>query len=237
MDVHRLEAVVDADAVRPPRDRCAFVPADDRRPVPTQGLEVAAVLRVVGVLIQPVEGVAGDLRAPGRRRSPRGPCWRRRSRTRCHRRASRRRASASSRPCGSSIQWKPPNSLSRITPVEERDPVPGIARELVAVRPGNSGRTPPPSRSSAPGRPGTCRGRAAATSPGRMSGGSPLRSGPPPAGTSRGSAPAQQVVDPRPEGRRDPGRGTGVLGSRPGARMEEKHRRKQRADPAICRTR
>ncbi len=64
MDIHRLEAVVDAEAVRPPRDRCAFVPRDDRRPVPAHRLEVAAVLRVVRVLIQPVEGVAGDLERP-----------------------------------------------------------------------------------------------------------------------------------------------------------------------------
>ena len=177
-------------AVRPPRDRRAFVPGEDRRPVATHRLEVAAVLRVVRVLIEPVEGVAGDLERqlvaghladraggvdherdaigvllvaePGDRAGPAG------------------RASSGSR--------RTPCRASRCPGTRSHG---GRSRRTHRGAPGNTGRMPPPSRSSGPGRPGTCRCPAAATSPGRTSGGTHHARGPPPADTSRGSAPRE----------------------------------------------
>src|SRR5207244_2524277 len=59
--VHRLEAIIDPKPIRPLADRARLVPVEDRLAFAGDRLEVAARLRVVGVLFEPVEGVAGDL--------------------------------------------------------------------------------------------------------------------------------------------------------------------------------
>ena len=61
MRVHRLEAVINAKTIRPPADRSILLPRKDRRSIPSDRLEVAPLPRVVGVLLQPVECIPGDL--------------------------------------------------------------------------------------------------------------------------------------------------------------------------------
>ena len=162
MRVHRLEAVVDAQPVGPPGDRGVLVPGEDRRAVAADRLEVAAVLGVVGVVFEPVEGVAGDLQGEVVAGRPRRPCWRRRGRTPSRRRASRRRAAGRPCPRGRAIQWNPPDGPSRITRSRYSTPVAGVADDIRRGGPASSGRRPRPSRSSAPGRRGSGCRRAAA---------------------------------------------------------------------------
>ena len=229
VDVHRLEAVIDADAIRPPRDRSALVPAGDRRPVPAHRLEVAAMLRVVRVLIQPVEGIAGDLecqlvagdladRAGGvdHERDAIGVLLVAEPGIEA---ALRDRASSGS-----------PRAPCRASPGPGRRCHGAHNPRTHRGGPGNIGRRPPPSRSSGPGRPGTCRDRDAATNPGRMSGGSRHVLGRPPAGTSRGSIPRVGA------GRSFPGvpphHHRGETGGPARARAREEKNQRERNDPA-----
>ena len=177
MGVHRLEAVIGAEAVGPLRERGVLVPGQDRLPLAADRLEVAAVLPVVGVLFQPVEGiprhlegevVVGDLvDLAGGVEDERRPVD-----------VLLVAQLGIDLPIGSRIQWNPPNSPVAHDLIEVFDALAGVAAR---IRPGGAAsrrRRRPPSRSSAPGRPGTGSRRAAGTSRGRSSGGSRRVRGP-----------------------------------------------------------
>ena len=223
MDVHRLEAVVDADAVRPARERCPFIPAEDRRSVSTKGLEVAAVLRVVRMVIEPVEGVAGHLE----RQVVAGHLADRAGGVDHEGKAIRVLLVAEPRVEPALRVEHPVEAAELLVPhhrIEERDPVPRIARELVAVRRGIAGE-----RRRRPGHPRLVDQERVVVGPRRpvpregLVESTSLR-GPPPAGTSRASAPAAAGRRSLTAATPDPGRGP-VAGAGPAPGPKETHRR------------
>ncbi len=172
VNVHRFKAIVHAQAVDPPLERGILVPGENRRTVPLERFEVAAVLPVVRRVPPATRRRRGPPRAIARRRSPRAP-WRLHTpRTRFRRRAFRRRAADQDvprHPAPSGIRRKP-GRASRGQEIRFRA---GHSLQIPRGGAGNTGRKPLPSRSFATGKLEIHFHRAGATSHGPFARGIP----------------------------------------------------------------